>query len=107
MSSYLGMATGGITSATGTAQALGGLTGAVGQDWYTAHNVFNPDSNQYAMVQGAGGNVFGATVSQSNLQPSIFSGIFGTTGFGGLSPLIMLIIIAIVIVIGYAIVKRV
>ena len=88
-------------------QQVGTLTGTVGQDWYTAHNVFNPSSPQYALLQGAGGNVFGATVSQSQLEPSVASGLFGTTGFGGLSPLLMLIILFVVIVAGYLILKRI
>ena len=88
-------------------QGLGTLTGTVGQDWYTAHNIFNPDSPQFALLKGAGGNTFGATVSQSQLQPSVSSGIFDTTGFGGLSPLLMLIIIFAIIFIGYLILKKV
>ena len=88
-------------------QGLGTLTGTVGQDWYTAHNIFNPGAPQYSLLKGAGGNTFGATVSQSQLQPSVNAGIFGTTGFGGLSPLLMLIIIFAIILIGYLIIRKV
>jgi len=88
-------------------QGLGTLTGTVGQDWYTAHNIFNPGGTQYGMVQGAGGNTFGTSITQSELQPSVASGLFGTTGFGGLSPLLMLIILFFIIVIGYVIIKHI
>jgi hypothetical protein len=88
-------------------QGLGTLTSTVGQDWYTAHNVFNPGGSQYGMVQGAGGNTFGTTISQSQLTPSVTSGLFGTTGFGGLSPLLMLIILFFIIIIGYVIIKHI
>ena len=96
-----------IGAATTDVQQLGSLTGAVGQDWYTAHNVFNPGGAQYAQLQGAGGNVFGATVQQSQLAPAVNSGLFATTGFGGLSPLFLLIIIFVFILIGYVVVKNI
>ena len=96
-----------IGAATTDVQQLGSLTGAVGQDWYTAHNVFNPSGPQYAQLQGAGGNVFGATVQQSQLAPAVSSGLFATTGFGGLSPLFLLIIIFVFILIGYVVVKNI
>ena len=107
MSTYLSTAGSTMGGLNTDLAGLGTLTGTVGQDWYTAHNVFNPGGTQYGMVQGAGGNTFGTSISQQQLEPSVLSGLFGTTGFGGLSPLIMLIIIFVVIIIGYAIVKRV
>ena len=107
MSSYLSTAGTDMSSLNSGLSGLGTLTATVGQDWYTAHNVFNPGGTQYGMVQGAGGNTFGTSISQSQLAPSVTSGLFGTTGFSGLSPLIMLIIIFIVIVIGYAIIKKI
>ena len=107
MSSYLSTGASDMGGLNTDLQGLGTLTGTVGQDWYTAHNIFNPNSPQFAKVQGAGGNVFGATVTQSQLQPSVFSGLFGTTGFGGLSPLLMLIILFVVILAGYFILKRI
>ena len=88
-------------------QGIGGLTATVGQDWYTAHNVFNPGGTQFAQLQGAGGNVFGAEVPQSQLAPAVSAGLFSTTGFGGLSPLFLLIIIGVFILIGYIIVKSI
>ena len=88
-------------------QGVGTLTTSVGQDWYTAHNIFNPNSPQFGIVKGAGGNTFGTTISQNQLQPSVTAGLFGTTGFGGLSPLIMLIILFFVILAGYLIIKRI
>lgn len=88
-------------------QGLGTLTGTIGQDWYTAHNVFNPNSPQFAQLQGAGGNTFGATVQQSQLAPAVSSGLFATTGFGGLSPMFLLIIIGVFILIGYVVIKNI
>ena len=107
MSTILSTGATSIGSVNTDLQGLGTLTGTVGQDWYTAHNIFNPGSPQYALLKGAGGNTFGATVSQNQLQPSVNSGIFGTTGFGGLSPLLMLIIIFVIILIGYLIIRKV
>ena len=107
MSTYLSTGATDMGGLNTDLQGLGTLTTSAGQDWYTAHNIFNPNSPQFATVKGAGGNVFGATVTQNQLQPSVFSGIFGTTGFGGLSPLLMLIILFIVILVGYFILKRI
>ena len=107
MSGYLTTGANAMSGLNTDLQGAGQLTTTVGQDWYTAHNLFNPNSPQFGLIKGAGGNTFGATISQSQLQPSVTAGLFGTTGFGGLSPLLMLIILFFVILAGYLIIKRI
>jgi hypothetical protein len=107
MSDILSAAPSTESSLNSSLAGLGTLTGTVGQDWYTAHNIFNPNSPQFASIQGPGGNVFGATVTQNQLASSVNSGIFGATGMGGFSPLMLLIILFVLIVIGIVIVKHI
>ncbi len=107
MSDILSSASGTESSLNTSLAGLGTLTGTVGQDWYTAHNIFNPNSPQFATVTGAGGNVFGATVTQGQLAPAVNSGLFSTVGLGGFSPLMLLIVLFVLIVIGIVIMKHI
>lgn len=107
MSDILSTATSGVSSLTSFTNSLSPLTASVGQDWYTASNVFNPNSPQKALITGAGGNIFGATVSQGQLAPAVNSGLFSTVGMGGFSPLMLLIVLFILGVIGYIIIKHI